>query len=94
MAPNITAQFSSSVLPTSSSCVPVMLRSASVFPASHCDTSQRSKSNSGWRYLVVPGKWDIPPLAMMATRSLRPLTISARALPSASQRRGVGSGGT
>ena len=94
MAPNITAQLSSSVFPTSSSCVPVMFRSASVLPASHCDTSQRSKSNSGLRYFVVPGKCDIPPLAMMATRSLRPLTIAASALPSASQRLGVGSGGT
>ena len=36
----------------------------------------------------------MPPLAMMATRSLRPFTIWAIALPSASQRRGVGSGGT
>ena len=32
--------------------------------------------------------------ATIATRSLRPLTISAMALPSASHRRGVGSGGT
>ena len=73
-----------------------MSSSASALPASICDTSQRSKSNSGCRYLVVPGKCDIPPLAMMATFSLagRPSTILAIALPSASQRRGVGSGGT
>ena len=82
------------MLPTSSSCVPVMFSSASPLPASNCDTSQRSKSNSGLRYFVVPGKCDMPPLAMIATRSLRPLMIFAIALPSASQRRGVGSGGT
>ena len=63
-------------------------------PTSICETSQRSKSNSGLVYLLVPGKCDIPPLATIATRSLRPLTISATALPSASQRRGVGRGGT
>ncbi|MNC85449.1 hypothetical protein D3C83_10480 [compost metagenome] len=90
----MTAQLSSSVLPTSSSWVPVMLSSASLLPASNCETSQRSKSNSGLVYLLVPGKCDMPPLATMATRSLRPLTISAIAFPSASQRRGVGSGGT
>ena len=94
IAPNIIAQVSISVLPTSSSCVPVMFRSASVFPASNCETSQRSKSNSGARYLRVPGKCDMPPLAITATRSLRPLTIAATALPSAAHRAGVGSGGT
>ena len=43
---------------------------------------------------MVPGKCDMPPLAMIATRSLRLLTISASALPNAAQRCGVGSGGT
>src|SRR5688572_12949977 len=81
MAPNMTAQLSISVLPTSSSCVPVILSSASVLPTSICEMSQRSKSNSGLVYFVVPGKCDIPPLATMATRSFRPFTISAIALP-------------
>jgi len=71
-----------------------MFSSASVLPASICDTSQRSKSNSGLVYFLVPGKCDIPPLATMATRSLRPLMISAIARPSAAQRCGVGRGGT
>ncbi len=82
------------MLPTSSSWVPVMSSSASVRPTSNCDTSQRSKSNSGSVYFGVPGKCDMPPLAMTATRSFRLLTISAIARPSAAQRRGVGSGGT
>ena len=68
--------------------------SASVWPASNCETSQRSKSNSGERYLRVPGKCDMPPLAITATRSFRPLTICATARPNAAQRFGVGSGGT
>jgi hypothetical protein len=38
--------------------------------------------------LVVPGKCDMPPLAMMAPFSFRPLMICASALPSASQRFG------
>ena len=71
-----------------------MSSSASVLPISNCETSQRSKSNSGVRYLVVPGKCDMPPLAMIATRSFRPFTISAIALPRAAHRLGVGSGGT
>ena len=41
-----------------------------------------------------PGKCDMPPLAIIATRSFRPLMMSAIALPSAAQRLGVGSGGT
>ena len=48
-----------------------MLSSASVLPVSHCDTSQRSKSNSGLRYFVVPGKCDMMSGLRVYDRRLR-----------------------